>query len=153
VLSWLAGQGGLPAETQDYVIRITGRPAQDWAAAKAEGETGFPDGETSCLQLTANLRRMRQPAVAIGEGPMAPWGVQLAGNFSKAVALASFGRARAAHRVILGDIRPMVIGTRLRFRGLRTFYRVRVPATTREAANALCTRLRAVGGNCVVLRT
>lgn len=153
VASWLAGQGGLPAETQDYVIRITGRAAQDWAAAKTEGDAGSPDAEMSCLQLTANLRRMRQPAVALTEGPMAPWGVQLAGNFSKAVALASFGRARQTHRAILGDIRPMVIGTRLRFRGLRTFYRVRVPATTREAANALCTRLRAVGGNCVVLRT
>jgi hypothetical protein len=153
VASWLAGQGGLPAETRDYVIRITGRTAQDWAEAKAEGDKDFPDAEMSCLQLTASLRSLRRPSVALTEGPLAPWGVQLAGNFSKAIALASFGRARQAHRAILGEIRPMVIGTRLRFRGLRTFYRVRVPATTREAANALCNRLRAVGGNCVVLRT
>jgi len=135
------------------VIRITGRTAQDWAEAKAEGDKGLPDAEMSCLQLTASLRSLRRPSVALTEGPLAPWGVQLAGNFSKAIALASFGRARQTHLAILGEIRPMVIGTRLRFRGLRTFYRVRVPATTREAANALCNRLRAVGGNCVVLRT
>jgi hypothetical protein len=153
VASWLAGKGGLPAETQDYVIRITGRSAQDWAEARNDSDEAFPDAELSCLQQTASLRRLRQPSISIAEGPMAPWGVQLAGNFSKAVALASFSRARQVHRSVLGEIRPMVIGTRLRYRGLRTFYRVRVPATTRDAANALCNRLRAVGGSCVVLPT
>jgi hypothetical protein len=153
VASWLAGKGGLPAETQDYVIRITGRAAEDWAGGKDDGDHAIPDAELSCLQVTASLRRLRAPSIAIREGPLAPWGVQLAGNFSKAVALASFGRARNAHRAVLGEIVPMVIGTRLRYRGLRTFYRVRVPATTREAANALCNRLRAAGGSCVVLPT
>ena len=47
----------------------------------------------------------------------------------------------------------MIIGTRLRNRGLRAFYRVRVPAATREAATALCERIRQVRGSCVVLRT
>jgi hypothetical protein len=47
----------------------------------------------------------------------------------------------------------MIIGTRLRSRGLRAFYRVRLPASTREAANMLCDRIRKVGGSCVVLPT
>src|SRR5262249_10047145 len=33
VRDWLAGRGGLPAETRNYVIAITGRSADDWAAA------------------------------------------------------------------------------------------------------------------------
>jgi hypothetical protein len=47
----------------------------------------------------------------------------------------------------------MVIGTRLRARGTRAYYRVRVPQPTRAAATQLCDRLRAVGGACVVLKT
>ena len=32
VANWLAGRGALPAETRNYVVRITGRPAADWTA-------------------------------------------------------------------------------------------------------------------------
>jgi hypothetical protein len=77
--------------------------------------------------------------------------VQLAGNFSKDLALRTYGRTRQSYASLLGDVRPMVIGTRLRSRGTRTFYRVRVPATTRQAADQLCTRIRQVGGACIVL--
>jgi hypothetical protein len=77
--------------------------------------------------------------------------VQLAGNFSKDLALASFRRARESYAGVLGEVRPMIIGTRLRSRGTRPFYRVRVPAQTRQAAEGLCGRIRAAGGSCVVL--
>jgi hypothetical protein len=152
VTMWLEGKGGLPAETRDYVARITGRSVEDWAAqAKAgtkEGVNRDTPGE-SCLTLAANLRRGTRTVFA--EAALAPWGVQLAGNFSKEVALASFARARQAYSAVLGEVQPMIIGTRLRFRGLRTYYRVRVPATTRQAANRLCDRVRTVGGSCIVL--
>src|SRR3954451_9921649 len=48
--------------------------------------------------------------------PLAPWGVQLAGNFSKQQALASYARAHQSYASIIGDLRPMVIGTRVRSR-------------------------------------
>jgi hypothetical protein len=38
VRNWLAGRGGLPKETRDYVLKITGRPVEHWrkaATAKA----------------------------------------------------------------------------------------------------------------------
>ena len=57
----------------------------------------------SCLQLTASLRSPSRAPAAMAEGPLAPWGVQLAGNFSKSIALASFGRARQAYASILGE--------------------------------------------------
>ena len=147
--------GGLPYETRDYVIRITGRSAEDWREELKTGPRAPEDDEPrqSCLQLTASLRSPSRAPAAMAEGPLAPWGVQLAGNFSKSVALASFGRARQAYASILGEGRPMIIGTRMRSRGLRPFYRVRVPVSTREAANALCNRLRSAGGSCIVLPT
>lgn len=152
VASWLSGQGGLPSETRNYVYAVTGRSAEDWAAERTET---FDERETDaiapqrCLQVVATLRKPGR--LMPEEAPFAPWGVQLAGNFSKTQALASFVRTRQAYASLLGDMRPMIIGTRLRSRGTRTFYRVRAPAATRNEANQLCERIRKAGGSCIVL--
>jgi hypothetical protein len=157
VANWLAGRDELRAETRDYVARITRRPVDDWAE-EAKGQAGAPAApaeaaeQPSCLQLAASLRRPRREEI-VGEAPFAPWGVQLAGNFSKERALATFARARQSYAAVLGETRPMIIGTRLRSRGTRAFYRVRVPAATRGEANTLCGRIRNVGGACIVLRS
>ena len=161
VADWLAGHGGLPAETRDYVERITGRSAEDWAAdartpgGKAGETHDLAVDQQSCLQLAATLRTAprRAGTVAAVEAPFAPWGVQLSGNFSKALALAAFARARSSLVGVIGDVRPMVIGTRLRTRGTHAFYRVRVPAATRQAADDLCRRIQAARGACVTLRS
>ncbi len=171
VTNWLAGSGGLPAETRAYVIAITGRPAEDWRPnatvelpeggdtkdeKKAE-KPPAPEAETqTCLQVTTALRipsRGDRFALPVEGGPAAPWGIQLAGNFSKSLALASFQRARSRYANVIGEVRPMIIGTRLRFRGSRAFYRVRIPAESRNAADAVCQKIRNVGGACIVLRT
>ena len=89
----------------------------------------------------------------VGEAPFAPWGVQLAANFSKERALASFTRMSERYAKVIGEVRPMVIGTRLRSRGSAAFYRVRLPASTRAGAEQLCGKIRAAGGDCVVLRS
>src|SRR6185437_10198162 len=39
VANWLAGSGRLPAETQAYVIAVTGIPAEDWKRVGAQGKT------------------------------------------------------------------------------------------------------------------
>jgi hypothetical protein len=154
VSAWLGGNTELRAETRDYVAFITGRSVEDWAAEAREPSRprGDPPHSPPCLEAVALLRRAA-PTDAFAEGPMAPWGVQLAGNFSKTVALSSYARARASYAAVLPDVRPMIIGTRLRARGLRAYYRVRVPQATRAAAGHLCDRIRALGGACVVLRT
>jgi hypothetical protein len=162
VEAWLAGRGGLPVETRNYVSAITGRSADDWAEA-SRGATPAGTAEegppTRCLVLVAAFRRGTDRRVfeayggPVQEGPLAPWGVQVAGNFSKDRALATFARARSRHPAILEDVTPMVIGMRLRSRGTRAFYRVRIPAATREAAGEICARLHKAGGACVVLKS
>jgi hypothetical protein len=151
--NWLQGKGSLPFETEDYVLRVTGRAADDWAA-DLKNKTSPPAIATppSCQQIVADLRISSWPKT-VAEAPFAPWGVQLSGNFSKARALATFERARQRYETILADIRPMIIGTRLRTRGTRAFYRVRVPADSRAAANELCGRIHASHGSCIVLRS
>lgn len=170
VSKWLAGDGGLPAETRAYVASITGLPVDDWRTGSAKGieypEGGAPakpdakeakaEPPQTCMQVTASLRiptRGDRFALGLNEGPAAPWGIQLAGNFSKALALQSFNRARSSYAGVIGEVRPMIIGTRLRNRGTRAFYRIRIPAQSRQAADDLCGRIRKVGGACIVLRT
>ena len=46
------------------------------------------------MEIVALLRRPGGDGLEAPAGPVAPWGVQLAGNFSKDRALAAFGRAR-----------------------------------------------------------
>jgi hypothetical protein len=155
--NWLNAKGSLPQETRDYVRFITGRSAEDWAQDKAgEGEQSAPPppaASKSCLELAANLRKGVPAERVEALAAFAPWGVQLAGNFSKELALATYIRARQHYASIIGDLQPMIIGTRLRSRGTRAFYRIRIPAQSRARADALCNRIHGVGGACIVLRT
>jgi len=161
VEAWVAGRGSLPWETRNYVSAITGRTADAWADAARSGAPAELASPTRCLVLVAGFRRGTDRRLIeayggnppAGGSPLAPWGVQIAGNFSKDVALAAYARARAQHGAILGNVAPMVIGTRLRSRGAHAFYRVRVPAATRATASDICARLQKAGGACVVLKS
>ena len=155
VASWLSGLVELPAETRAYVRFVREGSAEDSAVSgdnsALAGAAGEPIGRQSCLEVSAELRRDR--GTDFGGAPPAPWGVQLAGNFSKAQALASFEWRRARYAAILGDVQPMIIGRVLRSRGTRRFYQVRLPSDSRAAAAALCARIQSIGGNCVALRS
>jgi hypothetical protein len=154
VADWLAGQGGLPRETRNYVQFVTARAAEDWQGSGSSNPSvlvSATDGgdETSCVALAAQLRRSGNAPVEASI--WAPWGVQLAGNFSKALALATFRRAANRYAGVIGDTRPMIIGRVLRSRGTRPFYQIRLPEPTRDAAKAVCTRIQAVGGACIAM--
>jgi hypothetical protein len=154
VANWLAGHGNLPAETRDYVLTVTRHPAEDWIGdAVAETITDSTiSSKLSCLQATAAIRRSEPRSVA-ASALVAPWGVQLAGSFSKAAALAAYTRARSSYATIIGKIEPMVIGGRVRSRGFAPYYQVRAPAPSRAAADAICEKILRAGGACVVLRS
>jgi len=155
VRNWLGGQGGLPAETRAYVRYVSGRDVEEWTGSGSSvplaGAAAEPTEPQSCVALAADLRRDRGDN--LGFAPLAPWGVQLAGNFSKALAIAAFERARQRYGGIVGEARPMIIGRLLRSRGTRPFYQIRLPAASREIAAALCGRIQSAGGNCVAMRS
>lgn len=154
VANWLAGHGNLPAETRDYVLTISRHPVEDWiGGAAAEMQAGSPMASNqSCLQAMDAIRHSEPRAVAAS--PLfAPWGVQLAGSFSKAAALAAYRRAQSSYAAILGNIEPMVLGGRVLSRGFAPYYQVRAPAASRAAADALCEKILHAGGACVVLRS
>ena len=150
--NWLAGKGDLPFETQDYVLAITGYSAEDWRGPTPPSSAS-PKPAAPCLSLVATLRTGPPAASPVVSGLFAPWGVQVAGSFSKAAALAAFARDQARYASVIGAMDPFILGSALRSRGFRPFYRVRVPAQSRAEAQKICARLEAAGGACVVLRS
>jgi hypothetical protein len=151
VAHWLANKGPLPFETQDYVLAVTGHDAEEWRSDKPPSDAATDTGP-SCLSLIATLR-VTAPSSGVVSGWFAPWGVQIAASFSKGSALRAFARARHQYASVIGDMNPFVLGSVLRSRGWRPFYRVRLPAQTGGEARKLCDRIQAVGGACAVLRS
>ena len=64
----------------------------------------------------------------------------------------AYERLRRSFDTVLRDRLPLVLRASLRGRRGATRYIIRVPEKTRMAADALCARLRAAGGACMVLR-
>jgi hypothetical protein len=112
VANWLARSGAIPYETSEYVIALTGRTPEDWAW-RGRAQQGMDASSQSCVETTRMLRDQDGDDRAV----IAPRRVQLAGNFSKAVALAPFDPARQRCLGTVVELRPMVIGPRLRSRG------------------------------------
>src|SRR6516165_3723205 len=163
--NWLANKGPLPFETQDYVLAITGHAADEWRAATppisgppataqpASTPAGAPpDPDPSCLRLIAGLRTTTA-ASPIVSGWFAPWGVQIAASFSRASAMRAFERVQHDFYPVIGGKNPFVLGSVVRSRGSRPFYRVRIGAESRREAQKICSSLEAAGGACVVLRS
>ena len=158
VHDWIAGQGGLPRETRNYVRAITGISVDDWAGVgrsvkPAERNRSRP----TCRELTTVLRRSPNPFVAelekrVTDGVAKPWGVELSAGFSRAKALKFYSAAESKYRALLAGHDPSILRTTNRSRGMSDFYQIRAGADTRPEANKLCASLRAAGGACMVLR-
>jgi len=134
VADWLAGHSNLPAETRGYVLAISQHPVEDWVGAEMADTT--TDNETSCLQLTGAIRQS-EPHSVVGSTLSAPWGVQLAGSFSRAAAIAAYRRAQSSYSAILGKIEPMVIGGRVPSLGFASL--LSGPCTCTLACGSGCT--------------
>ena len=88
VRDWLDGRSGLPAETRNYVITITGRSADEWAAASRAAAATRSRSPGNCGELMAMLHDQPSPFVTalerrVGEGAARPWGVELSAGFAR----------------------------------------------------------------------
>jgi hypothetical protein len=156
VEEWLAGTGGMPRETRDYVAAVTGATVEQWRDAPDEMDREVPETPPTCSDVLAALdapplvqAALQAPDAAV---EWQPWGVQVAGNFSQAQALASYRGLQERHPEVLGDREPLIVRKQNRSMGTRPMINVRIPAPTRESANDLCRQLRDEGAPCVVLK-
>lgn len=156
VEGWLAGRRSLPFETQAYVRIVTGYPAEAWAAkpppqfeSSTAPASNLPTG-ARCVELAKLMIESAHHRLALTSSPAwGPWGVQLAGNWSEGGVLAAYERLRRKYGAVLGERLPLVLNAR---RGAGATVVVRVSEKTRADADALCARLHAAGGACIVVR-
>jgi hypothetical protein len=151
VEAWRAGRSTLPGETQAYVRIVTGFSAEAWVARPMPQlqSSPTPTGER-CVEIARLMKDTPRRRRDLTTDPAwGPWGVQLAGNWSEGRVLATYERLRRKHEAILGDRLPLILTAR---RNDLPTYAVRVSEKSRADADALCAKLRAKGGACVVFR-
>jgi hypothetical protein len=157
VQEWLAGSGGMPGETRNYVSNITGSSVDEWAKAGKGGKIPESAPPTTCRDLMALLKQAPNPFVTHLEehvqlAAAKTWGVQLAAGWDRNKALAMYGRAVSKLSAVIGDRDPSILSSVQRTRGSHVFYQVRFGADTRTEADDLCNRIRKAGGACFVLK-
>jgi hypothetical protein len=162
VRAWLEGRRHLPAETLDYVLSITGRPAGDWShldARYAIPPIGQGNSIMDCVKFASGAGALKSGAIVAKRkdtskhnGTWKPWGSQLAGAQSEAVALAMFERIRARHADLLADVTPLVIRKRNLGMGLKPISNVRIGASSRAEAERFCAKLMKERIACVAMR-
>ena len=141
----------------DYVLAITGRPAKDWTAARAQHEIpplGPARFVTDCVTFASRgaERVVIRATTADSKPKWQPWGSQIAGAASETVALAMFERIRSRHPELLSAYAPLVIRKRNPGMGPKPIANVRIGQATRAEAERLCSRLSAKGIACVALK-
>lgn len=149
--NWLRKRGVLPIETENYVLDITGEPADSFfepgkqiAVRPLEKDLGFME---SCIRLPIIRTRAAPMALAL----TMPWAIQVAGNFRRSVVERLWRRIKAQNADLLAG-QPMAISKIRSTIGRNGIYAARIGATSRTRANAICGALRANGTPCVVMK-
>jgi hypothetical protein len=176
---WLGGKGGLPEETRNYVIQITGRTAEHWAKNAAEAAP-HPEAldvtdcdvrpmRTAVAEARAEdrMRKKGYPSIEIANAAQnrkedgtpnppkkqaQPWIAVLAGNWSEDKARSVFADLKKKHPKVLGQRTPTVRVTKVAGKGKKAAPKatVGIAAETQAEAQDLCQRMKASGGACVV---
>ena len=60
VSDWMAKRGPLPRETRNYVLRITGRKAEDWIGARPSPRDGLVPAKAPCVEAAEALREQEK---------------------------------------------------------------------------------------------
>jgi hypothetical protein len=151
VSAWLAGQGGLPSETRNYVAVTTGRSADEWKSAEPpqDAEKAIPRG-LPCTTL-ANVLVAKPRQAEPSRAGLPRWGMQLAANWSESVAWASYRRMEKQYAGVLGGREPVAVTTHAYGMGTAPRYAIRIAGDDFSTLQKLCNKLIMSGGACVVL--
>ena len=151
VSRWLSSGGFLPLETENYVLDIMGEPADNFADAAHAGTIQPLDPKMKFGEACRKLPVLESAVVAMATINVKRWGIQVAGNFRRSVAIRQWQRIKGRYSALLADYEPVVSRVRSPL-GRRGIYAVRIGVDDRGDANVICQRLRGAGGACVVVR-
>ena len=154
VRRWRAGRTGLPRETQDFVLSITGYGPRDWNAPEQPKVDYVLDKSLSFLEACRQLPVRRfTPRLLYASAPWQPWGVQLTAAWSPTRALAHYARLQRQFPKVLDGVSPMVLRKVNRSWGTSPRFSIRIGQPDRRKADRFCQRLRRAGGACLVYKT
>jgi len=150
VSNWMRSGGFLPLETEDYVLDLTGAPADNFASGNEISNTPL-DAKLTFAEACQRLPIIRTATIPMSRIKPKPWGIQVAGNFRRSVAVNQWSQLRKQFSTVLAGHDPVIsrVRTPIARRGI---YAVRIGANSRSEADNICTKLRAAGGACIVLR-
>src|SRR5579872_6812459 len=153
VQEWLVGSGGMPAETINYVLAVTGRGLDQWATVGKNDEWLHGAAKSNCRELVAMLKLepshfVYQLEKSVAQNITKPWGVQIASGFNRDRALAAYAGVMKSVSAGIDEtnLQPILV----RGRGTSAFYQVRIGTSTRREADGLCDRIRRAQGACLV---
>lgn len=153
---YVAMQGGLPYETEDYVTSITGFDASRWRdnppgadELKLGLQPDQPDMafRPACEKMAGD-RRLREFTTP---QRVFPWGVIVASHPSQSGAAKQVARLNRTLRPLLGDKRVGYVHKRISG-APRALFTAQIGYDSRAEASAFCIRLKRAGGRCIVMR-
>lgn len=156
VRRWRSGRTGLPRETRNFVLTITGLSAEQWTAEEADIpdfslHATLPFAE-ACQAFASRARPMPRRGAATVAQTVKPWGVLIASHHSEVQARQGLERLRSRYDFV-AEHEPVEIARRPNAsRGGQLWYRVMLGVDDRDAGSTLCARLRREGGICMVVR-
>ncbi|MFD1199391.1 transglycosylase SLT domain-containing protein [Brucella gallinifaecis] len=150
VSNWMRSGGFLPLETEDYVLDLTGAPADNFASGNEIINRPL-DAKLSFAEACQQLPIIRTATIPMSRVKPKPWGIQVAGNFRRSVAVNQWNRLRKQFPSVLARHNPVISRMRTPI-ARRGIYAVRIGANTRNEADNICNKLRSAGGACIVLR-
>jgi Transglycosylase SLT domain len=152
VSEWQTGNGGMPEETRNYVLFITGREVDDWKSAP--DEVAVPaigkekDFASNCMALA--LRKGQLAGTHLRSAARQPWGALLAAGFNEGKVVAIFKRLKLRFPDLIAKRDPLILRKKNLSRGTKRMVFVMLGEKTATAATAMCEKLSAAGAPCVV---
>jgi Transglycosylase SLT domain/SPOR domain len=151
VSRWMSSGGFLPLETEEYVLDVTGEPADNFVSRGAEVTAKPLDAKLTFDEGCRKLPVIAFNTIAMSTIHVKPWGVQVAGNFRRSAAVNQYERVRRQFNSVLANHKPVVSRVRTPI-GRRGIYAVRIGANSRAEADKICAALRSSGGACIVMK-
>ncbi len=153
---FIAG-GRIPLETENYVLTITGRSAQEWRKPDLRHPIPQIDVNKSfteaCPSLVKKPGRILIATTNTATAPRQPWGVVISESFSQNTAIRMFNRIRSGFPADLRERPPMIVPVTNLSMGSRRRYSARIGAASRTQAAEICASLRAHSVICIVGKT
>ena len=148
---YVKGAGYLPAETRFYVEIITGRDPDAWLAEVPPDVDYAIARNQPFIEACVKMAEAEQvPSLDRQPSEWKPWGVLLAQNFSQGVVIRRFERVQASYPKLLGNEKLMLLMARNPNFGPRLRHFAMIGRDNRADADALCAKLQAAGGACIV---